>query len=208
MKNRLLLLLGFTLLLAALFTPVFHQFIREVIVIPLLYLLWIGRFLFEAIPQEVIWAGLSIFLMLIMIVSLLGKSKSKLRLLTKSAPDQGRIESWLDLIQKAERDAYFKWRLAQGLQRLTLDTIAHQADQSLKETRQQLKQGELAMPPEIQAYFQASLKSLGYLSTPKRLLSSKAVISPLDLDPARIAQFIENLTIEPITSSKRSAHDS
>lgn len=208
MKNRYLILLSLILLLAVFFTPIFNQFVREVIVIPFLYLLWIGRFLLEAVPQTILWGGFSVILMMIMVISLFGKSRPMVQLYKKTPAAQGRIAPWVELIKKAERDAYFKWRLAQGLQKLALDAIAHQSDQSLKETRQQLKQGELNLPPEIQAYFQASLKSLGYLSPSRRLFSSKAAASPLDLDPAQVAQFLENLMAESITPAKRRPYDS
>jgi hypothetical protein len=208
MSSRLLFLLTLILVLAVLFTPFFDQFVREVIVIPFLYLLWIGRFLFEAVPQIVLWAAFSMILMLIMLMSFIGKRRPQLQRYKQTVTPQGRIDPWLELIQKAERDAYFKWRLAQGLQRLTLDMLAHQADLPLKQVRQQLKEGQLGLPPEVQAYFQASLKSLGYLSAPRRLFSSKTERSPLDLDPARVIQSLKDLTSESVNPPNRSRHDS
>jgi hypothetical protein len=208
MNKRLLFLLALILLVAALFTPFFEQFVREVIVIPFLYLLWIGRFLFEAVPQAVLWAVFSMILMLIMLMSFSTNRKSEPQRYKQTAAAQGRIEPWLELIQKAERDAYFKWRLAQGLQKLALDMLAHQADLPLKQVRQQLKDGELSLPPAVLAYFQASLKSLGYLAVPRRFFSSKAETSPLDLDPAQVVQCLESLTSDSVISSNRSRHDS
>jgi hypothetical protein len=198
MKRRWLVSLGLILLFAMLVSPIFTNFVREVIVIPLLYLLWIGRFLFEALPQAVIWAGFFFMLLLIMGISLLGRNRSTPRSRHTVAVPQARIAAWLDLLQKAERDTYFRWRLAQRLQRLVLDIFAYRADQSLRQTRQQLKQGELAIPPELQAYFQASLQPLGYLSRPKRPFAAKAAPSPLDLDPAQVVQFLESLEAETV----------
>lgn len=208
MNKRFLFLISLILIVAVLFTPLFEQFVREVIVIPFLYLLWIGRFLFEAVPQVVLWAAFSVILMLIMLMSLWRKTRPEPQRYKQTNAAHGRIEPWLELIQKAERDSYFKWRLAQGLQKLALDMLAYQADLPLKQVRQQLKEGELRLPPEVQAYFQASLKSLGYLSTPRRFFSSKAETSPLDLDPARVVECLEGLTSESINSSNRSRHDS
>ena len=91
-----------------------------------------------------------------MLMSLWSKTRPEPQRYKQTTTAQGRIEPWLELIQKAERDSYFKWRLAQGLQRLALDTLAHQADLPLKQVRQQLKEGELRLPPEVLAYFQAS----------------------------------------------------
>jgi hypothetical protein len=144
------------------------------------------------------WAFFFIVLLIIMLVSLAGKTRPSRRQPQTAPTNEERIETWLRLIRQAERDEYFKWRLAQSLQRLTVDIIAYRIDRSPGETRQQLKQGEFSLPPELQAYFQASLKPLGYLPHSRRFFSAKAGPSPLDLDPARVAQFLENLNSDII----------
>ena len=192
MKKRLLTL-GFISLLAALLAPIFRTFVREVIVIPLLYLFWLGRFFIEAIPQSGLWAGFFIICLLILAASLLEKKGHKPKAPQLAEADRGRIEDWVNLINRAAQDDYFKWRLAQHLQKLTLNAIAHHKGQSLRETRQQLRQGALEMPPELQAYFQASLKSLGHLPAPKRFFQVRPkASSPLDLDPLEVVRFLEH----------------
>ncbi len=191
MKNRLLPL-GLILLLAALLAPVFRNFVREVIVIPLLYVFWIGRFIFEAIPQVWLWSACFAVFLMILGIGLLGKQKVKPKTLLPVEANEGRVLGWAKLIRRAEQDDYFKWRLAQHLQKVTLNAIAHHQGQSLKQTRQQLRQGKLDMPPELQAYFQASLQSLGHLPPPKRFFNTKTT-TPLDLDPMQVVQFLEDL---------------
>jgi hypothetical protein len=203
MNNRRLLPLGLILLLAVLLAPVLRDFVREVVVIPFLYLFWFGRFIFESIPQAMLWGCFSILILMIMGISLLGKRHRKRTSLKSLEAHQERIESWANLIHRARQDDYFKWRLAQRLQKLTLDAIAHSKNQSLKQTRQQLKRGELDLPPELQAYFLASLASLGQLSAPKRFFLSKPTTSPLDLDPTQVIRFLENLDTETTKQIRR-----
>jgi hypothetical protein len=203
MKRRLLVPLGLALLLAILLMPILTGLIREVVVIPLLYILWIGQFLVETLPQGVIWSLFVICLLVMMLISLAGKQRRRVRRPPIIITNQERIEIWLYLIRQAERDGYFKWRLAQHLQRLTVDAIAHYTDQTSRQTRQQLKQGLLDLPPELQAYFQTSLKPLGYLPA-KRFFAARATPpSPLDLDPIRVAQYLGGLEADTITIQRR-----
>ena len=173
--------------------------------IPFLYVFWIGRFIFEAIPQTGLWTFFLVIFSLILAIGLIDKRKRKSTLYIPLTIDEGRVEGWVKLIDQAEKDHYFKWRLAQRLQKVALGVIAHQQGQSLKQTRQQLRQRELDIPPELQAYFQASLQSLGHLPVPKRFFqTTSATDSPLDLDLKQVIQFLERLDPEtqPIQSLK------
>lgn len=195
--------LGLILLIAAAIAPIFRNFVREVIIIPLLYIVWLGRFVVEAIPQTGLWSCFLIFFALILAVGLVDKQQRKSTLYLAGDVDEGRVAGWIKLIQQAEKDHYFKWRLAQRLQKVALNVIAHQQGQSLKRTRQQLRQAELDIPPELQAYFQASLQSLGHLPARRRFFRpGPPAASPLDLDPEHVIQFLEQLdpAIQPVQS--------
>ncbi len=197
MKKRLLTA-GLILLAAIVIAPAFRNVVREVIVIPLLYMFWIGRFIFEAIPQIGLWGAFFTICLLILGVSLLvgnRKRKSTAPVTVEAYP--GRVEGWAHLIDRAAQDDYFKWRLAQQLQKLALSAVAHQKGQSFKQTRQQFRQGDLDMSPELKAYFQASLRSLGHLPSPKRFYHTKrSASSPLDLDPIHVVRFLESINAQ------------
>jgi hypothetical protein len=205
MKKHLLSF-GLILLIAAVLAPIFRNFVREVIIIPFLYIFWIGRFVVEAIPQAGLWSCFLIIISLILAIGLVDKQKRKSTLYLAGNLDEGRVTGWVKLIQQAETDHYFKWRLAQRLQKVALNVIAHQQGQSLKQTRQQLRQGELDISPEVQAYFQASLQSLGHLPAPKRFFRTNSpATSPLDLDPEHVIQFLEQL--DPATQPIKNLWD-
>jgi hypothetical protein len=59
--------------------------------------------------------------------------------------------------------------------------------------RQQLRNGQIEMPSDIKAYFQTSFQSLGYISPPRRFFFQKREPSPLDLDPAHVIAYLEDL---------------
>lgn len=185
------------LTIAAIASPFLSDIIRELIVLPLLYVFWIGRFLLQAIPQEILWGLFVGLLAITLIISLMARHKSKTRLRQPTTAPQGRVEGWADLLHQAQRDPYFKWRLAQRLQKLTLSTLAHQRSISLKQIRQQLRQGQLdGLPPELQTYFLASLRSLAQLPAKSHPFQSRSTPSELDLDPMRVVYYLQQLNGE------------
>ena len=191
MKNYLLP--GSLLFLAAgLLTWALQEFIGEVIVSPLLYIFWFGYLIFETIPQVVIW-GLFIFLALLM------SGRSLFRGLAPSRParhrpteNKGRIESWQKLIEAAQRKTYYRWQLAQPLRELTLNILAHHQHQELEQIQQRLREERLELPPEINNYLQASIVSFSHFVVPTPGYGSKPPVSPLELEPERIIQFLED----------------
>lgn len=180
---------------ALLFAPLCRPLAREVVLIPLLYLLWLLKFLFDAVPQTVIWPLLVLLLFLILAAGLTGGRRQRRR---RSAPPPARpaqrVAEWAQLIEQANNDGYFKWRLGQQLQKVMLRLVAEQRQQTIAETRQQLRRGDIDLPPEVLAYFQASLRPLGSLpSTRSWQFWRRPAASPLDLEPAQLIATLEHM---------------
>ena len=187
------------LAVAVLFAPLCRSFTREVVIIPLLYLFWLAKFLFDAVPQVIIWPFFIAILFVILITGFIDRRHSPRQ--RTPPPDQApqRVAEWMQLIEQAQQDDYFKWRLGQNFQRLALRLLAQHRHQSLAETRRQLRRGEIDLPPDVLAYFQASLKPLGYLATPRRWQFWKQrQPSPLHLEPGRVVAVLEGLNEDEI----------
>jgi hypothetical protein len=191
MKKRLLPL-GIILLAAILLAPFIRNFIREIIVIPLLYVLWIGRIVFDTIPQVYFWGCFLMIALLMASVSLLKKSKFQSSSHEVKTVPLGRVEMWAHLIRQATQEGYYQWRLAQPLRDLILETLAHEGRLTSKQIKQRLRNDQLDLPPEIGAYLLASFRSLSYLSAPRFRFRSHRPASPLDLDPELLVQFLED----------------
>jgi len=176
--------LSLLLLLAVLLTWWVRDAVADLLV-PLYYLYWISRRLLEAIPQAAIWAVFLFVALLLAIGSLVRRPTAAPPRRRPGPPRQDRIEAWAKLLGQAGQETYYKWQLAQRVQELTLDALAHQERLPVKTLRQRLNRGQLDLPPEIEAYLQASLTSFSHFAGPKRQSS------PLDLDPERVIQFLE-----------------
>lgn len=200
--KRHLLPMGLILLAAILFAPLCRTFVREVVIIPFLYIFWIGKFLIDTIPQVIIWFFFVAVLFLILAISFAGKRHNPRRRPPPAQTTQSRVGAWLALIERAREDDYFKWRLGQRLQKLALRQLAYRTNESVRDTRNQLRRGTLDLPAEITDYFQASLQPLGNLSRPGRWkFWQRRSPSPLDLDPKVVVAFLEQL--EPDNQSYR-----
>jgi hypothetical protein len=184
--------LGLILVVAILLTLISHNYIREAIVTPLLYFLWIGRLIFESIPQVVIWA---LFLFIVLLVagrSLVKKEAQSGQSQNPETPKLERIEVWLKLLRRANQDDYYKWQLAQRIRKLALDTLAHHERLELKQVRQDLAAGELDIPSEIQVYLKAGMRSFSHFLGPKSRFRPRKQESSLDLETERVIQFLED----------------
>jgi hypothetical protein len=177
--------------MAGLLTLVLQDYARQLIR-PFLFTAWIGRLLFGAIPQEFIWGIFIAVALLVAARSLLKRSVASPPARRAQPSAEGRIERWARLIEQSEQEAYYRWQLAQPLQALVIDLLAHRQRSTPRQIRQQLAAKTLDLPPEIEAYLQASMTSFSHLLTGRSRFRPGSPPSPLDLAPEKIAQFLED----------------
>jgi hypothetical protein len=195
--RRRLVLLGLVLLMAAPLVLVLRDFAREAIVVPLLYVLWLGRLLFRSIPQPLLWSLFLTLALLVVARSLGGREGPARGMREAQAESPGRVRVWARRIQLADRGDYSRWRLAHYLRTLILDVLAHRERLTPEQLRRRLETGEVHAPPAVQAYLQAGLMPmpsgpLGLLSRLRQQFRSRAQVSLLDPSLESAVQFLEN----------------
>ncbi len=187
---------------AAILSFFLQSLMRESIVEPLLYLVWIGQLIFLSIPQVTLWA---LFLLIIVVVALGSLHKKEPPPPRVPPPDTGRVErigKWTTALQRADEDFYYQWQLAQKLQRLTVEALANNERVDPYEIRQRLERGTDKIPPDILTYLQAGMTSFSHFAGNKKSrlrFGLKKQASPLDLDPEHVIQFLED-TLEHHTN--------
>lgn len=206
--RRRLSLVGLVLLLAAPLVLILRDVARNVIVVQLLRILWIGRILFESIPQLPLWALFLVVAASIAVRSLI-KGRQPLQKVTIVEADSsrvgdypGRIQVLARWIQRAAEGEYFRWGLVQYLEELILEVLAHHEGATLGQMRQRLRTGRLDAPPEIQAFLQTKQRPTfsrpaSLLSWLRRRLQSSteelwSQTSPSAPDLESIVQFLED----------------
>lgn len=195
MRQRLLLI-GLVLLLAIPLTLVLGRFARSAIVVPAMYILWLGDLVFQSVPQVLLWAVLLAIALLVSVRSL-AKSQRRVQEVREGQRESvGQVGVWAARIEAMSRGGYYEQLLAQHLGRLFLALLGYRERLNRREVQQRLEAGELDMPPEVRAYLEAGLawespRPVGLFARLMRRLRPNAYASPLDLDPERVVRFLE-----------------
>ena len=116
MKSRFLPLIG-VLFVASVLIFAIDDFLHKIIVEPFLYILWFISYVLASFPQWAFWAILIIFALLAARKSLGRDNRPRLQALRPGAHPQGPVATWLVLLEQAETQDFFRWRLAQALSR-------------------------------------------------------------------------------------------
>jgi hypothetical protein len=195
--RRPLLVISLILLISIPLALVLHEFTREVFLSLLIRISWYVRQYMDILPQPILWVMFIAIAIVIAARSLLKRKSTPVVTSEVTRLRMGRVHNLMQVINRTSEGLYFKWRLAQHLLGLTVNTLAHQERTTSNLVRERLKSGGLDAPSEIEAYLLAGLTPV--LSTPANLLTRlrQAIlpthrISPLDLDPEKVIQFLED----------------
>ncbi|MBN2004604.1 MAG: hypothetical protein JXA21_14710 [Anaerolineae bacterium] len=173
----------------------------QVIVVPVLWLLFVANFLLDAVPQTFFWILLWFFLLRIAVRSLL---RTK-RLVHKPQPGErepatGRVSVWEQRLSLARRGDYSRWGIARHMLTLLLDIVVSRESALPLAVRDRVRAGTYPAPPEIAAYFQAAMQpQISYAPSFFKRLAHRfawrksAPESPaLNLDLERVVEFLED----------------
>jgi hypothetical protein len=171
------------------------DFVRLYLIEPIIYILRIENILYEALPQAVWWGifllivGVIAFRSLVRNVLYPAKIKENLR-----GEHSSRARTWSRWIELSQRGNYSKWLLARHLANLAVRIIAHQDRLSPEKVRKNLVDSESNLPPQVLAYFQVGLgsPSFRHYSDLLALFNSSRTMSPLEIDPEIIVNYLEN----------------
>jgi len=187
-------------------------YMRDVIIIPLLYFFWGARLLYESIPQTALWGCFLAIALLIVLRGLLRPSAAATLQSATPAPLE-RLAPWARLLHQAERDGLARWRLAQRLGILAQDVLAYREQDTPQHIRRRLDDGSQPVPPEVRAYLRAGMTAYQPLGRSRRgrsllarlgLRREPAPSDPLDLDPEQIVQLLEETLSR---SAEKISHD-
>jgi len=151
MRKRMLVY-GLVLVLAIPLAMGLQDFVRDTIVVPLLFIIWFAKLLLKSISQSYLWA---IFLLLPLVFFL----KSVKRLSTPSHTMEktpgdvtGKVTIWAERLRNAEKEIHSDRSLKQHLGKLLDSILAYKIGKSPEQIRR-MKSGDHEVPSAIQAYF-------------------------------------------------------
>jgi hypothetical protein len=192
--NRRLLIITIALLALAVAIALARGVIREVIVMPLLAIIWGIVQLIESLPQLLLW-WFVIALVIVLAVRSFGV-RAGLRVPTRPAEATGgRVASWMRVIAFARQDGYSRWRMAQRFALLAQELIAYREGLDMRQARRRLEAGA-GLPPAVAAYLRAGLIPH---RPPTNLVARFRAIGkddPLTLDPQIVATALQHLHMD------------
>lgn len=143
--------------LALILSHAIGGFVRELVVVPFLYITWMVRLYLQAIPQILFWGALLLFGFILVVADVLlarrdreegdGGYRGRDRVAT---PNAGPVRRLAGQIQVTSGSRYFRAALAQRLGMLTLEVLDDRGDMSQGDIQRRLD--ALDMPPEVRAF--------------------------------------------------------
>jgi len=186
------------LAISAFFAFLVKDFVREVIVLPLLQAVWYLTLILRSFPDLFFWTIFVLVAIFIAVKSLFRDQDDEPGVRRDRINSGGAVSLWSRLIDHAQDGGYSQWQLSQSLCKLTWDMLRDSESRSMRHIENNLRDEVLDLPPEIQAYFEAGLLPYQPMSGFKHRLKLKRAPSPLDLDPARVVEYLEE-KFDPLT---------
>jgi hypothetical protein len=148
-----LVAVGLVLLLTVLLVLALRDVVREVIVIPLLYVLWMGQLLLRSVPQALFWFAFVIVAFFLALGSLVRGKSPPPEPHPVGRRFSGQVSAWAKRVRLMAAGGYTGWYFGQHVEKLIVTVLAYRERLSTGETRRRIKAGDLEVPPEVQAYF-------------------------------------------------------
>ena len=195
-RRILALLLVILLPLTLLVMFLLRDIVREGILVPLSYVLWLGGILIRSTPQAIYWVIALLIGLIIAVRSLYATRKELEEPIPGEilSPHRQRVAFWTVQVKLA-REGYARVRFADFFSKLALEVLAFREQASPIETEARIKKGEISIPAEIMTYLQAS-----------RLVSPGEGDNPLAWLIQMLRQWLENLSA-PGRRARNSAHE-
>ncbi len=196
--------IGLALLLTGLLALIINGTIGDTVVVPLLFLWWAALVLYQSIPQALLW-GVFVLIAVLLVAKSFAWSSVPLPPITAQIVAPGRVADWSRWLRDVQRDDHSRWRLAQRLSTLAVETLAFHEQCLPEEIIQRLNNGSLDLSPQLRAYLQAG--RMPYTSRLRqrrrfgRPAQHTAHADPLTTDPQLIIDYLEDTLQHTIGAS-------
>jgi cell division protein FtsW (lipid II flippase) len=175
-----------SLLLALFLFLLVKDFIRTVILEPLLYVFWFIGLILESIPQGVIWVGFILVMLIITLASFKKGEPQKSQSEMLPYSNTGRVERLARMLNRAQNNPFAKWLLASELKRVTRKLLTPP-----EQEKKSINYQELDLPPEITAFFEAQQPTKWSIWEWLDNREHDETKTALDLDPDIVIQYLE-----------------
>lgn len=135
------------------FAIIYRDQLKEAVLIPLLYLLWVGDLALKSFDQQCIWLLAlfsALFLSLAYSRRAAKKSFGSTSHATRSRPlSAGRIHFWKTQVRVSSSKVYARTYRRSELRRLVIKTLAYRENHEDEQIKEQIRSRQLRVPAEV-----------------------------------------------------------
>jgi hypothetical protein len=158
-NRRVVILISVILFVNLILAIVFRDFIRENVLIPILYLFWYIRLFLRSLGEICLWPIILVILVVISLIIL--RQKKKLEQVERGFPEaadqveEGRVAFWMKYIHRQsmgiENLSFISFRMKE----LVLSVLAYQENLTTAELEFELDRGNISIPEELRNIMQS-----------------------------------------------------
>jgi hypothetical protein len=130
----------------------FQDSLKEYVLIPLLYVMWVTELVLKSFDQRCIWL-MALVVAVSLSLAFSHRSRSPVDIYQRSVsqrfPDSGRIRYWRRQIRIGSSTLYTSGFHRSELSRLVIETLAYREGVSTEEIKEQLNVGVITLPTEV-----------------------------------------------------------
>jgi hypothetical protein len=134
-----------------------ENFVRDAIVTPAAYVVWLAGVIIGALPDTYLLGIAIILIVYIAVRSLLRERDEPDHQRIPHTPTEGSATTWLRKLQLVTKGTYSPQRLEHHIGQLVLRVVAYENRCSMREAGHLIESGQLDMPNELTPYIQAAL---------------------------------------------------
>ncbi len=148
-----LLLVAATLIGIGILTIVLRDAVREAVVIPLAYAVWMTDLLLRSLPQVLLLAVLLIIsaLFILRAFSQAGARFGEMTFRPVTGGARSRLGFWVRRLDNLDHSQFAREQVSQELRNLVLKTLAHVHQLDPSEVPSHIRSGAMNVPPEVKA---------------------------------------------------------
>lgn len=162
-KPMQVLMMGVLIVAVALIlAPLVVNVVRDHLLVPVLYAIWLARLYLNAVPQLVYWAVLLGIGVLLAIQSLYYWSPRLRPRARPTPPAAGQVSRLSNWVAESSRGQYFRQHLLRRLIRITLRLHGHSDRLHATETAALLASDQLSLPEDVHAILEEGMTSTAY----------------------------------------------
>ena len=181
-----------------------HDFVRDVIVRPMLLFGWLVTMAYNSLSDFLLW---SLFLCIggiIALRSLVGGPRRTQSNRDGEVMAGGAVSDWSRLVEHAAQSGYSRWQLSQSLCRLSWHLLQDDRSKRFRDIEAGLRGQTLSLPPDIQAYFEAGMSTYQPVPKLKQRLGLASDSAALSLDPSHVIDYLE-ARLDPLIEERSAA---